>query len=758
MEMPGKKHKPPVRKTEKGAAKRPRVDRVVTEAFQETVRELRKMSGKSNAPKLYDFTGEVRRRRESAVSAYLGIARSRWGEKYPELNIEEEWAYLCSAMGYTVRGLDGLYYISFASALWILDALEEAGNLKRAVRYFPEEKASLLYLPDFFEPCYPDDMIRQIIYLLWKQEGADNVFNGYINPVTAARREPVQWREPGGEPDQWGNRERLCGIMALIPPTKTERAVQRFEDKIWDFLDQYFACIARFAVEEQSHLKKSEHFFEQCRELGGELGFPWWDEDEDKSPKFAWAKPVAEQETVFPPLFPDKVRRGEVQRLEAIIRTGLAEESEAEKWEQRRGTLAKTLCSLPMLEGKQLQDWQQRFDVETAQLLRSFTVEDPYETCFAFLGLMESGRDLPWLYTPTVAVLTAAAAKLPWASMKKGKQNREDGKDMEREDSPAGGFEGANGEATLEKDLEEPPADWSEEKAALYALKYTPAGVSASSRKEDFIRYRNLPQLVYTLSGLVMPRGVWKEDRQWAEQLIQSGIPEDRAAVWSAYLQLAGKIQRKNRDALPLDVDMAEFTELCDDDNEMLAAEGNQKTEAYDPALLKGRVQQLETKVSELQEALYKASKESERRQGEVERVRAESANEHQELLDLRELVFNLETGAEPELKLGPRQQLQFPFEVRHRTVVFGGHDTWLKAIRPLLPNVNFVGREVNPSAEMIRHADMVWIQANALAHKRYYKIIDIVRVNDIPVRYFSYASAEKCAMQLAASDEKYVN
>ena len=61
--------------------------------------------------------------------------------------------------------------------------------------------------------------------------------------------------------------------------------------------------------------------------------------------------------------------------------------------------------------------------------------------------------------------------------------------------------------------------------------------------------------------------------------------------------------------------------------------------------------------------------------------------------------------------------------------------------------------RESLPNADLIRNADVVWIQANSLAHKHYYKIIDIVRKYNKPVRYFAYASATKCAEQIVLED-----
>ena len=85
--------------------------------------------------------------------------------------------------------------------------------------------------------------------------------------------------------------------------------------------------------------------------------------------------------------------------------------------------------------------------------------------------------------------------------------------------------------------------------------------------------------------------------------------------------------------------------------------------------------------------------------------------------------------------------------------MVFGGHDSWRKAVKPLLPGARFYDREALPDLNAIRGADVVWIQPNALSHKYYYRIIDATRKNGIPVRYFGSASAKRCAAQLARDE-----
>ena len=130
---------------------------------------------------------------------------------------------------------------------------------------------------------------------------------------------------------------------------------------------------------------------------------------------------------------------------------------------------------------------------------------------------------------------------------------------------------------------------------------------------------------------------------------------------------------------------------------------------------------------------------------------------EHRELADLRELVFNRELDANKQARREkPEKQYAFPYETKKRTVVFGGHDSFLRAIKPLLPNVKYVdARNLSYSPEIIRNADVVWIQNNCISHSQYWSIVKNCKLAGIQMRYFAYASAEKCARQLADEDQK---
>ena len=53
------------------------------------------------------------------------------------------------------------------------------------------------------------------------------------------------------------------------------------------------------------------------------------------------------------------------------------------------------------------------------------------------------------------------------------------------------------------------------------------------------------------------------------------------------------------------------------------------------------------------------------------------------------------------------------------------------------------------------RKADAIWIQTNAMCHSQYYKVVDEAKKNNIPIRYFSFASPNKCAEQFVQEDKK---
>ncbi len=88
--------------------------------------------------------------------------------------------------------------------------------------------------------------------------------------------------------------------------------------------------------------------------------------------------------------------------------------------------------------------------------------------------------------------------------------------------------------------------------------------------------------------------------------------------------------------------------------------------------------------------------------------------------------------------------------------VLFGKRRAYQKkvAIAPF-DGIRFIDKNKGFDNAIIRHADIIWIQPNALSHSQYYTIIDAVRQLKKTVCYFTYASAVKCARQLCLADQE---
>jgi hypothetical protein len=131
-------------------------------------------------------------------------------------------------------------------------------------------------------------------------------------------------------------------------------------------------------------------------------------------------------------------------------------------------------------------------------------------------------------------------------------------------------------------------------------------------------------------------------------------------------------------------------------------------------------------------------------------------ASEHQELVDLREYIFKAENNLSQdseELETVEDTDIQFPYSSKKKITVFGGHDCWLKIMKPMLPDVRFVPRDMLPSEDLARYSDAIWIQLNAISHAFCQKVVTAAKNTGVPIRYFHHSGPQHCARELARFD-----
>lgn len=367
----------------------------------------------------------------------------------------------------------------------------------------------------------------------------------------------------------------------------------------------------------------------------------------------------------------------------------------------------------------------------------SFKISNPYEILFGFLYLLDSGDSLPWIPHVFGNVCGYAVQQLPWNS-----RNNTAYWDLidERMEEHYSNSDKDDDSVSVRK-YDRTAEDDSEQYADLYEMKYTDAFMwvreNMKFQKDELISF-NLPQMIYEASSVCMPRyrANMYEDVQ---AFVKSGMSRKQAELMRYFKSFAEFSTNKHG-----------FADVIKTENLIRERSGNAVNQSTSELrqILSARNDEIES----LKKKLYEAEKQASDLNKKIDKMRDDSAAENQELLELRDLIYKIQNSTEEE-ELKQESGVSFPYRTKQRVVVFGGHATWLKVIVKLLPNVKFIDPYADPDVNTIRNADVVWMQTNAMPHNKYNKIMEIVRMKKIPVKYFAYASAEKCALQLAEYD-----
>lgn len=70
-----------------------------------------------------------------------------------------------------------------------------------------------------------------------------------------------------------------------------------------------------------------------------------------------------------------------------------------------------------------------------------------------------------------------------------------------------------------------------------------------------------------------------------------------------------------------------------------------------------------------------------------------------------------------------------------------------------MVKNVTFIDFSSEPDVKPLYNCDAIWIQSSKMSRVVYFRLVELERLYEIPLRYFSYASGAKCVEQLADFD-----
>lgn len=703
----------------------------------------------------YNCDSLCRRRRRKAAVSYAKTVFDKFSERYPNFCVEEHFIdFNTSFAAQTYNYADEEQYLSLAAAIWLCDELASMFMLQTAMEYFPpREEYENEFFPDITDTVHSRDILRAVYYIIRHRNDTPKKDYGnfcFVNEAIVKRSEKSEdiKYELAESTDDLTCRQRFDSLISFLNPVVLDRICKRFEEKSLEFIGLYFDSIENKYTE---LTKEREKLLKLLKKRKAEI------ESSERSVK----------SPVFPFSFPN-----DIESLHEQI-TSTTKPTDSMELLSQFSSLYDTVLDLEekfeeikedvMLEST-CDDREKFFVVREGKVIPTtkfsdFSVNNPYETLFALLYLIDSGSDIPWLYNQSLGVANAAANLLPWARRhirkRDWKNEPEDFSDFDEDYELSDCLDDDCEDDNLNFDDDfssqlDIPIDWTNEEAKLYERKYTDGCLwnhPENVQPQDFLKM-SFPQIMYEMGLGVVPRNVNSEYDSW-ELFVNSGFSEGEAKILERYLSLMDASLSKEKHSKM-------YSEYCHEKEIDSIADyyiGIQDDTEDDVSS--------ENDIEELREALKKLKSQIKEEHADKNRIKKLLENSDKqnlqlqdEIAEMRDYISKLEHHEE--IIESEEETIDFPYTAKHRFVVFGGHETWSKSIKLKINNVRFVDAAANPNTELILHADAIFVQTNAMPHKSFNRIADLTRQYDIPMVYFSFASAEKCAEQLAKYDMNF--
>lgn len=686
----------------------------------------------------YD-TGRVKRR-IAATAATMEEFKSRFHTACPippeGFDFETDWteANATPRLAYDMEeefkaGLLG-------AAIWMLDVIRDRGEIQAVAELLPDHvDPTEVGMPDVWDPCHSEEMLLGMLSIL-QNRNAD--CTGIKNPEKKTgspknRYYLDSYTVENLHKQDVPSRTVFEKILSFIPQADIDRAVELYMKKYWDVVDRYYKSRMVYAQEEADVRAGIERFNADVDRTTQRIAKT----SESIRSLIQIEKPVIPaMMNGLPAMLPQSQMNAALTTaskyqdlMQTTRRLQEAKDELDERWDEVGDRISELWCDSACFLFKPREWIMEQYGEAIADIWAGIEIEDPYALCFAFLYLVDSGSEYPWLYNPGVTLFSMTMDTLPWTrtAYKGDAEGVWDHFDPDTMDLVPGPLQ-----AELPKRIKVPELEnWNR---MQYLDQY--------EDEQGYQEKVSLAQVMYEMTGCVMPRNLQRYYPALPD-LDAYGITGKKALHPLIYcMNLLGESKNRSRNLPRMEWNLEE---------QLGEVQETEQTESVEE--LKAKIAAQQSENSRLKQTVYEAEREL--REVKKNRIAQEQKAEldRQELADLRELVFHLQEDVYD--TESDDTDIVFPYHNMQRIVVFGGHDSWAREIKPRLPDVRFVDRDMVPNAELIRRADIIWIQANAISHAYYYKILDETRKHSIPVRYFSYASALKCAEQLAEQDMK---
>lgn len=654
-----------------------------------------------------DFDTLRLKRRVEAVTAVSEEVKARFSDLCPDIpgifSILEDWvgmnAYPYSAYDYVEKYV----FSSFAAAIWILDYIRDHGKLEQlnlllASVPHPAE----VFMPDVWDPCHSQQMLSKMVSIIVnrnqdqpaekkrnKQERTP-ILRVYMDKATAEHS--IDHAMP--------SRSVYDQVLSLIDSDALAAIKEKYTERYWEWLRRYFCTRKRFVTEELRIRSQIDEFQNQLLALAEQI--PALRNPDRRTPLFAQSSPIASvAANGYEPSSEHLIRKSQLEQQNRVLY------QKQEEFNARFNAFTREVGDFTLIPHQTL---AQKYGTDICDCWSDFGIDDPYSMCMAFLALLDEGSDLPWCYFPGVSLQSCYVCMLPWT-----RTRYTDSCDgiWEHFDPDSGSIVCGPVNEPLPKKIRLPDVDpW-------YQLKYR----SNTNQGTDNQTLYSLSHILYETTGCIMPRNL-ERYQSALSTWNQYGINSKKANLNLLYcMSLLGEAKHRS--------EMTHFPV---------------RQNGSDAEALPDDVETLRAELIRCKEALQNASAEIGAGKKRHSELLEKLSRRDQEIQDLCNTVFRTADR-------GPALGVKFPYRTASQIMVFGTDKAWLKKMQDMVPDVIFQERWSRGIIDLIRKADVVWVQPENMAHGDFRSILTEVRKFDGTLRLFPNSNISDCASMLANAD-----
>lgn len=656
------------------------------------------------------FTRDCTERKINSARYFAPILKEKFGDKYPDINWEEESAGLTVLSPCGPDEINNELNFFPAIAIFILDSIYHSPDGERKINeiqslldedelgydsvdedvydYFVER--CCLEIRDLFYPVTLIDNLSEHIafrnkdYVTYTKSWSRAKYSFICDSYTTSLQKDTKGKESK-------TRKIFDQIMEMVNPKDKEEAIEEYKKLFFRLIDCY--------LETRNSVRKTD------KKLSSQLEFL------ELNLKGEFAATMETGKSNF------KTKNDLMERIDDV------------RWKKEKNDLIKVCLEDNYTLGLYATD---EFIDRHTRPFGDIPPFDPYKVIAGFFFLMESGDDYAWLLNASMAPLGYASYLLPWS-------------DITVDDDCVYG--------QIRNDMK--IHYWDNDEI------YTPIiDVAEMGLSETYPKKLSIAKFLYLYTDAIPPRfNVALPKADILKKILGDELYRKTENSFNLLYLAENRVDRTYSSVWLKESEKLKnlASELSEAKSKLLDSESEKKElekKKSDPDIaLRNEIEILRKKLESANTSLITLSSELDKSKRETATLRKEYRNEKEELYSLRELIFSRDTDDKT-----PEESVDapgYPKKTESNIVVVGGLPDWLKAMKTLLPDVKFFGDRV-PAKEALKHTDVLWFQTYAgLSHKTFYKTIDEAKNLSVPVRYCPTSGVSKSADAIVEYEKK---